>query len=162
MKTVSSAMSTARLSRSASEYTTTVLIPMRRAVRIMRTATSPRLAIRILSNIGALLAGEWLKLQPMNRRETLLGAAALAAGGPAGSQPQAPTFPMRRGVNLGNALEAPNEGDWGYKIETDHLSAIAAAGFDGIRIPVKWDGAEAQGVGNLPLGLMPRVIDVCT
>lgn len=68
---------------------------------------------------------------------------------------------MRRGVNLGNTLEAPNEGDWGYRIETDHLNAIAAAGFDGVRVPVKWDGAGGQTVGNLPLGLMPRVIDVC-
>jgi len=46
---------------------------------------------------------------------------------------------MRRGVNLGNALEAPDEGDWGYRIEADHLSAIADAGFDGVRLPVRWD-----------------------
>lgn len=52
--------------------------------------------------------------------------------------PPAP-FPMRRGVNLGNALEAPDEGDWGYRIETDHLTAVADAGFDGVRLPVRWD-----------------------
>ncbi len=46
---------------------------------------------------------------------------------------------MRRGVNLGNALEAPNEGDWGYRVEAAHLDAIAAAGFDGVRLPVRWD-----------------------
>jgi len=45
---------------------------------------------------------------------------------------------MRRGVNLGNALEAPAEGEWGYRIERAHLAAIAAAGFDGVRIPVRW------------------------
>jgi endoglucanase len=50
---------------------------------------------------------------------------------------------MRRGVNLGNALEAPNEGDWGYRIEAEHLRAIADAGFDGVRLPVRWD-AHAQ------------------
>ncbi|MBK6703434.1 MAG: hypothetical protein IPG56_06460 [Caulobacteraceae bacterium] len=50
----------------------------------------------------------------MNRREIILGGAALAACSPE-AQSQAPVapFPMRRGVNLGNALEAPNEGDWG-------------------------------------------------
>jgi len=42
---------------------------------------------------------------------------------------------MRRGVNLGNALEAPHEGDWGYTIAPDHLIAIAGAGFDGVRLP---------------------------
>jgi endoglucanase len=47
---------------------------------------------------------------------------------------------MRRAVNLGNALEAPDEGDWGYRIEAEHLSAIADAGFDGVRLPVRWDG----------------------
>ncbi len=76
----------------------------------------------------------------MNRRDLIVGATALAACGPAESQAPTPApFPMRRGVNLGNALEAPNEGDWGYRIEDDHLTAIAEAGFDGIRLPVRWD-----------------------
>jgi endoglucanase len=75
----------------------------------------------------------------MNRRGLLIGAAAAAActrleSGPA----QAPGFPMRRGVNLGNALEAPDEGDWGYRIEDHHLTIIADAGFDGVRLPVRW------------------------
>lgn len=76
----------------------------------------------------------------MNRRNLIVGATALAACGPAESQAPTPApFPMRRGVNLGNALEAPNEGDWGYRIEAEHLRAIADAGFDGIRLPVRWD-----------------------
>jgi len=76
----------------------------------------------------------------MNRREIVLGAASLAACG-SGAEPIAPAaaaFPMRRGVNLGNALEAPAEGEWGYRIERAHLAAIAEAGFDGVRIPVRW------------------------
>lgn len=60
-----------------------------------------------------------------------------ACGPVAGAAP--PAFPIQRGVNLGNALEAPNEGDWGYRIESAHLAAIAAAGFDGVRLPVRWD-----------------------
>ena len=39
-------------SRSASETTATVLTPSRRAVRMMRTAISPRLAMRTFLNIG--------------------------------------------------------------------------------------------------------------
>lgn len=74
----------------------------------------------------------------MNRREIIAGAAALAACGRAEGQAPAP-FPMRRGVNLGNALDAPNEGDWGYRIEPTHLDAIRDAGFDGVRLPVRFD-----------------------
>ncbi|MGE3930446.1 MAG: glycoside hydrolase family 5 protein [Hyphomonadaceae bacterium] len=78
----------------------------------------------------------------MNRRQALIGAAALAACSDAAPAP-APLFPMRRGVNLGNALEAPNEGDWGYWIEPVHLEIIARAGFDGVRLPVRWDAHTA-------------------
>jgi endoglucanase len=75
----------------------------------------------------------------MNRREVLLGGAALAAcAQDANGQAQAPGFPIRRGINIG-ALEAPSEGEWGYRIQADHLSAMADAGFDGIRLPVRWD-----------------------
>lgn len=77
----------------------------------------------------------------MNRRDLLLAAAALAACAPAegqGTRTPAPPFPMRRGINLGNALEAPTEGDWGYRIERAHVAAIAEAGFDGVRLPVRW------------------------
>lgn len=54
-------------------------------------------------------------------------------------------FPVARCVNLGNALEAPRfEGEWGYRIENAHLDAIARAGFDTVRLPVRfsarWDG----------------------
>lgn len=76
----------------------------------------------------------------MNRRDVLLGAAALTGCTPAASgasQPAAP-FPIRKAVNLGSALEAPAEGEWGYRIEDDHLTLIADAGFDGVRLPVRF------------------------
>jgi endoglucanase len=95
----------------------------------------------------------------MNRRETLLGAAALAACGPAGGQAPPLPFPMRRGVNLGNALEAPVEGEWGYRIEDDHLAAIADAGFDGVRLPVRWD-AHANEHGSLMQVVVDRVVSI--
>lgn len=99
----------------------------------------------------------------MNRREALLGAAALAACGPAASVPAPTPFPMRRGVNLGNALEAPNESDWGYRIEPEHLRAIAHAGFDGVRLPVRWDAhADERGAIAAPLLLrVAAILDAC-
>jgi len=42
------------------------------------------------------------------------------------------------GVNLGNALEAPTEGDWGLKIEPEYLRLIKEAGFKHVRIPTRW------------------------
>jgi len=93
----------------------------------------------------------------MNRREIILAAAA-AACAPAASQP-ARAFPIRRGVNLGNALEAPNEGEWGYRIEQSHLTAIAGAGFDGVRLPVRWD-AHADSAGNIDARFLARVAEV--
>src|SRR6476619_2966081 len=50
MQTDSSASLTYLASRSASECTTTVLMPSSRQARCTRSAISPRLAIRILSN----------------------------------------------------------------------------------------------------------------
>ncbi len=43
-----------------------------------------------------------------------------------------------RGVNLGNALEAPKEGDWGITLEEDYFQRIKDAGFNSIRLPVRW------------------------
>src|SRR4249920_3762787 len=52
MRTASSAIATCGACASASEWTATVAIPIRRAVRITRQAISPRLAIRSLANIS--------------------------------------------------------------------------------------------------------------
>jgi aryl-phospho-beta-D-glucosidase BglC (GH1 family) len=48
-----------------------------------------------------------------------------------------------RGVNLGNALEAPEEGQWGVRLKDEYFDEIAGAGFDSVRIPVRWS-AHAQ------------------
>ncbi|MBL4870981.1 MAG: glycoside hydrolase family 5 protein [Robiginitomaculum sp.] len=46
--------------------------------------------------------------------------------------------PVKKCVNLGNALEAPNEGEWGYTVNVQDLRRIKQLGFDTIRLPVKW------------------------
>jgi endoglucanase len=45
---------------------------------------------------------------------------------------------LGRGINFGNALEAPKEGEWGLKLEADHFKIIAETGFRTVRVPVKW------------------------
>ncbi|MCL4207202.1 MAG: cellulase family glycosylhydrolase [Pirellulaceae bacterium] len=48
----------------------------------------------------------------------------------------APAF--GRGINLGNALEAPQEGEWGVTLDETYFRKIKEAGFDSVRIPVRW------------------------
>jgi endoglucanase len=53
---------------------------------------------------------------------------------------------LGRGINLGNALEAPKEGGWGLTIEADYFKRIKEAGFQSVRVPIRWSahaGAEA-------------------
>lgn len=45
---------------------------------------------------------------------------------------------LGRGVNLGNALDAPKEGEWGVTLEEGYFQAIKDAGFDSVRLPVRW------------------------
>lgn len=52
--------------------------------------------------------------------------------------------PFGRGINLGNALEAPNEGEWGVTLEADYFRVIKEAGFDSIRLPVRWSNHAEQ------------------
>jgi endoglucanase len=43
-----------------------------------------------------------------------------------------------RGIDLGNSLEAPKEGDWGVTLEEEYFQKIKDAGFNSIRLPVRW------------------------
>ncbi len=43
-----------------------------------------------------------------------------------------------RGVSLGNALEAPDEGEWGVKILPEYFKIIKDTGFSSVRIPIRW------------------------
>jgi endoglucanase len=49
-----------------------------------------------------------------------------------------------RGINLGNALEAPNEGEWGVTLKAEYFEKIHAAGFDSVRIPVRWSAHAGE------------------
>jgi endoglucanase len=43
-----------------------------------------------------------------------------------------------RGINLGNMLEAPREGEWGLRLEAGYFDTIKKAGFGTVRIPIRW------------------------
>ena len=52
---------------------------------------------------------------------------------------------LGRGINLGNALEAPEEGAWGVRLKAEYFTAIKQAGFATVRLPVKWSAHAGTG-----------------
>ena len=50
---------------------------------------------------------------------------------------------LGRGINFGNMLDAPNEGDWGLTVRPDFLDAVTQAGFQTVRLPVRWSNHAA-------------------
>ncbi len=49
-----------------------------------------------------------------------------------------------RGINLGNGLDAPNEGEWGVTLKPEHFSMAKAAGLDHVRLPVRFSAHAAK------------------
>jgi endoglucanase len=49
---------------------------------------------------------------------------------------------LGRGVNLGNMLDAPREGDWGVRLEDAYIDKVARA-FTTVRLPVRWSNHAA-------------------
>lgn len=56
---------------------------------------------------------------------------------------------LGRGINLGNALEAPAEGEWGVTLKPEYFRLIKEAGFGSVRIPVRWPAHAHQGAPYL-------------
>src|SRR5262249_51047843 len=107
----------ARTARAASFYRST-----RSAVRHDRPhAPVPRLRMRLLLSLSGLLLLSTLVSSGDTRRADVVANKKLG-----------------RGVNIGNALEAPREGDWGVRLKAEYFQAIKKAGFDTVRLPVKW------------------------
>lgn len=55
-----------------------------------------------------------------------------------GAARSAPFEGFRRGINLGNGLDAPSEGEWGVVLGERHFELAAAAGLDHVRLPVRF------------------------
>ncbi len=51
---------------------------------------------------------------------------------------------LGRGVNFGNALEAPQEGQWGVTLEESFFKIIKGGGFDSIRVPIRWNAHAGE------------------
>lgn len=71
-----------------------------------------------------------------------------------------PAAPIQRCMNLSGALEAPQEGLWGYTIVEEDLTRIRQAGFDTVRLPVRWRLFQSSGTWTLDPAQLERVEDV--
>jgi endoglucanase len=72
------------------------------------------------------------------------------------------SLPVGRCVNMGNSLEPPSENEWGgKKIDADDFKRITEAGFNTVRIPVRWaTHADADTPYTIDARFMARVKQV--
>ena len=70
-----------------------------------------------------------------------------------------------KGMNFGNALEAPREGDWGLTIRKSYIKTIAKAGFNSVRLPVCWpahtDSVPPYSIDPVFLKRVDRILGWC-
>lgn len=64
---------------------------------------------------------------------------------------------LGRGINLGNALEAPNEGEWGVVLQKRFFELIQDQGFSSVRIPIRWSAHTSM---KLHIPLMRSFLNV--
>jgi endoglucanase len=60
-------------------------------------------------------------------------------------QPHNMVNKMGRGINLGNVLSAPVEGNWSPIVMQQYFTDVAAAGFTNVRIPIDFFGIRTTG-----------------
>lgn len=72
----------------------------------------------------------------------------------------ASSLPINRCMNLGNMLEAPTEGEWGLQVEQDYFRIIAEAGFDSVRIPIRWSAHRELDSTHIDPTFMARIHEV--
>jgi endoglucanase len=63
-----------------------------------------------------------------------------------------PVPTLQRGVNFGNMLEPPNEGEWGLTVEEEYFDLVKESGFDFVRLPVRWNTHAEQ---EWPYSIVP-------
>ena len=73
------------------------------------------------------------------------GATLLAVMSASPANAKTDSLPVGRCINIGNSLEAPWEGAWGgKKVDAADFNRIAKAGFNTIRLPVRWSARTGE------------------
>ncbi len=81
---------------------------------------------------------------------------------PASAAALAITARFGRGINFGNMLDAPREGDWGLRVEDRFIALIGEGGLTrSVRLPVRWSNHAAADAGAaIDAAFFGRVQDV--
>lgn len=81
---------------------------------------------------------------------------------PAFTQETSPAFEMNarlgRGINMGNAFEAPSETAWSNPWQPDYFRRMAELGFSHVRIPIRWEPA-ARSMATPPYTIQESFMD---
>jgi endoglucanase len=78
-------------------------------------------------------------------------------------RPRAADLATWRGINLANALEADATHEWRMDLADEHFDVVARAGFDAVRLPVRWsdhaDDAPPYTISDEFLARVDRAVD---
>ena len=61
---------------------------------------------------------------------------------------------LGRGINMGNAFEAPTETEWGNPWQPEYFQIIAELGFQHVRVPIRWE-TPARSMEEAPFTIEP-------
>ncbi len=64
---------------------------------------------------------------------------------------------LGRGINIGNAFEAPAEDEWGNPWNASYFKMIAEKGFTHVRVPIRWETAE-RSMSSPPYTITPEFL----
>ncbi len=83
---------------------------------------------------------------------------------PASARAWATVAAMARGINFGNMLDAPMEGDWALRIEDEFIDLVGKEGFTtAVRLPVRWSNhASVDAQATIDAAFFARVEAVVT
>lgn len=65
------------------------------------------------------------------------GSAARLEAFKSGAAKTGATNALKRGINFGDAMDAPNEGDWGWFLSSSDFKIVRDGGFDHVRVPMR-------------------------
>jgi endoglucanase len=78
------------------------------------------------------------------------------------SQERTAAFEMNRrlgrGINMGNAFEAPTETAWGNQWKPEYFKYMADLGFKHVRVPVRWEPAD-RSLSTAPYTIYPTFLN---
>lgn len=65
---------------------------------------------------------------------------------------------LGRGMNMGNAFEAPSEESWGNPWKPEYFSMISELGFTHVRLPIRWEPAN-RSMATAPYTIYPEFLE---